>query len=99
MSMETPLFPCGCEFPGFFDLFLIRSSEAALAQFDYGLLEIAGELERHVIVFADGRAGVLAAVERLIEREAESERALDAARGHRLAVHLDRAFASLAQAA
>lgn len=75
---------------GSVELLLVVRREAALAEFDHGLLEFAGELERREVVLVDGRAGVLSAVQRLVEREAERQRALDAADGHRLAVCLDR---------
>lgn len=70
-------------------------------ELDDGLFEFAGEFEGHLfrVVLAHRCAGVFGAVERLVEREAERQRALDATLGHLLAVHLDRGLAALAQAA
>jgi hypothetical protein len=60
-----------------------------LSQFDDDLLEVAGELERHLvqIVLDDGCAGVLAHVQRLIERKAGGDGAFNHALRHLLAIH------------
>jgi hypothetical protein len=49
-------------------------------EFDDGLFQITGEFKGHLlrVVFADGSAGVLAAVESFIQREAEWQGALNA---------------------
>src|SRR5262245_60675555 len=78
-----------------------RRAVELLLQLDHELAELAGELERHLlgVVFDDRRAGVLADVERLVERETAADRALDLALGHLLAVHAERAGAALAHPA
>src|SRR6266540_5659938 len=82
------------------ELLLIGGREAALAEFDHDFLEVARELEWHLfhIVLNDGRAGVHADIERLIEREAGGDGALNLALRDLLAVHGERAGAALAYA-
>ena len=63
-------------------------------------LERAGESERHLVgvVLDDRRAGVLADVKHLVERETTADRTLDLALGHLLAVHAERVGVALANA-
>ena len=45
------LVPQGRELPGFFELLLMCSREAALAELDDDFLDLASELERHLVDF------------------------------------------------
>src|SRR5262249_5646264 len=58
------------------------------------------ELERHLVgvVLDDRRAGVLADIKHLVERETTADRTLDLALGHLLAVHAERVGVALANA-
>src|SRR5262245_6983160 len=78
-----------------------RTAGALLVQLDHELVELAGELERHFVdvVLDDRRAGVLADVEGLVEREPAADRPLESAIGHLLAIHAERAGAALADLA
>src|SRR5262245_64812075 len=69
-------------------------------QLDHELVELASELERHLVgvVLDDRRAGVLADVKHLVERETTADRTLDLALGHLLAVHAERVGVALANA-
>src|SRR5262252_4157451 len=84
----------------FLELLLVVEAEAALAELDLDLLERTRELERHLlqVVLDDGRASVLADIERFVEREASRNGLLDLALRDLLAVHGERAGAALAVA-
>ena len=74
---------------------------SVLRQFNDGLLEFAREFEGDLfgVVLAHRSAGVLAAVERFIEREAEGQRPFDASGADDLAIQLDGARAAFAEPA
>src|SRR5262249_11799565 len=61
-------------------------------QLDHYLIELAAELERHLVgvVLDNRRAGVLADVEGFVERETNTDGTLDVTFGHLLAVHAER---------
>ncbi len=53
-----------------------------LLQLDCHLLDLTGELERHLIVFTDRRAGILTDVERFVKRHPVTD-------GARIFYHVD----------
>ncbi len=65
----------------FFDCLIIAGREAALAEFDHDLVELAGEVEWHLglVILDDRRAGVFADVQRLVRRNAEGDGSLNPA--------------------
>src|SRR3990172_9433388 len=81
------------------DLLLVFRAERGVAQPDDDAVDFARELERHVVVLADRRAGVLADIQRFIDRDAERDGALDPALGDLLVVHRQRGRAAFADAA
>src|SRR3990172_107410 len=81
------------------DLLLVFRTERGVAQPDDDAVEAARELERHVVVLADRRAGVLTDIQRFIDRDAERDGALDPALGDLLVVHRQRGRAAFADAA
>jgi hypothetical protein len=53
------------------ELLLFFLSECGLSEPDHHLIELAGELERHMVVFADGCPSIFTNVEGLVRRNAE----------------------------
>ena len=72
------------------DFFFVLSSELGVGKSDENPLQVAGELERDLVVLADRRAGVLADIQGFVNGHAERSGPLDAAFGDRLVVHGDR---------
>ena len=75
------LFAEGDVGPHPFDLRLLLSGEGRVRQLDGEFLQIARKPKGHMIILTDGRAGVLADVERFIGGDAERGSSLDAAFG------------------
>src|SRR5258707_202011 len=76
-------------------------AEVALAEFNHDCLENAREPERHLVrvVLDDGRGGVFAHVEGLIEGKTAANGSVDFCLRHLLVVHEQRDGATLANAA
>ena len=74
------LFAQGDVGPHPFDLRLLLGGERRVRELDGKFLQIAREPKGHMIILADGRAGVLADVERFIGGNAERDGSLDADR-------------------
>jgi hypothetical protein len=58
-----------------------------VCKLDGDFLQDASKFERHLIILADGSAGVFADVQCLICGDAERNRSLDPALGHLLSIH------------
>src|SRR5713101_10162623 len=81
----------------FLDLLLVFGGQGLGREVNGELRQRASELERHLrrVVFNHRRAGVLPHVEGLVEREPETNRALDVTLGHLSPVHQQRAGPTL----
>ena len=78
---------------------LISGAQFRFAEVDDDFLDLARELERHIVVQVHRRARVFAHVEGFIQGEAEGHGPVDPPLGDLLAVHADRAGAAFADAA
>src|SRR6266436_5767211 len=74
--------------------FIIRA-ECGVCQLDCDFLQVAGKLERYLIILADWCAGVFADVQCLIRRDSERNCTFDPALGHLPSVHHQRRGATL----
>ena len=78
---------------------MVVSAQFRFAEVDDYLLDLAGELERHVIVCTHRRSGVFTDIETFVERETTRDRLFDAGLSDLLAVHREGSCSALADSA